>query len=432
MSSSSSSPKKQLTILFTPIDGFGHVHACIGIAEALKKRGHRIVFGVAPGWKGKLLPYGFEEILYGEETKPSEIFTNIVKTFGNELRKNSYDQLEIFHNYAQCNFVNMAKNGDPLLLDLVKKVKPDIIIFDHYVCQPSLVTAGVPWIWLFSPNPLGLNEENCPPRNSGYPTDSDHNQWDRFRKEVKRIYEPLWEEFNQWLIEQSAPPLTKQMWPFFQNPSPYLNLYLYPEEIDYTDLRPSPLKWFRCNASVRTSESKDEFQLSENLTNKPGKLIYMSMGTIGSADLLLMKRLIEILGKSPHRFIISKGPLGDEYSLPDNMWGEKVVPQIKILPIVDLVITHGGNSTINETLYFGKPSIILPLFYDQFDNAQRLQEKGYGIRLDSYYCSEEELLNAIEKLLVDKELTEKLKIMSKKMKETDNRSKVAELIEALV
>ncbi|CAF2792136.1 unnamed protein product [Rotaria sp. Silwood2] len=156
------------------------------------------------------------------------------------------------------------------------------------------------------------------------------------------------------------------------------------------------------------------------------------MGTIGSADLSLMKRLIEILEKSPYRFIISKGPLGDEYALPDNMWGEKVVPQIKILPIVDLVITHGGNSTINEILYFGKPSIILPLFYDQFDNAQRLQEKGYGIRLDAYYCSEEELLNAIEKLLADKELTEKLKIMSKKMKETDNRSEIVELIEALV
>ncbi|CAF3034014.1 unnamed protein product [Rotaria sp. Silwood2] len=401
----SSSSKKQLTILFTPFDGFGHVYGCIGIAEALKKRGHRIIFGVTTGWKGKLLPYGFEEILYGEETIPSQIHTNTIKLLGNELRKNSYGQLEIFHHHAQCSFVNMVKNGEPFLRDLVKKVKPDIIIIDHYVCQPSLVSAGVPWIWLFSANPLGLSEENCSPRNSGYATDSDRNQWDRFRKEVKRIYEPLWEEFNQWLIEQSASPLTKQMWPFFQNSSPYLNLYLYPEEIDYTDLRPSPLKWFRCNASVRTSESEDEFQLSENLANKPGKLIYMSMGTIGSADLSLMKRLIEILEKSPYRFIISKGPLGDEYALPDNMWGEKVVPQIKILPIVDLVITHGGNSTINEILYFGKPSIILPLFYDQFDNAQRLQEKGYGIRLDAYYCSEEELLNAIEKLLADKELT---------------------------
>jgi hypothetical protein len=85
-------------------------------------------------------------------------------------------------------------------------------------------------------NSLGLNEENCPPRGSGYPTDGDRNQWDKFRKEVKRIYDPLWKEFNQWIIEQGTPSLTKQMWPFLQNASPYLNIYLCPKEIDYIDL----------------------------------------------------------------------------------------------------------------------------------------------------------------------------------------------------
>ncbi|CAF2406976.1 unnamed protein product [Rotaria sp. Silwood2] len=430
--SSSSSSKRQLTILFTPFDAFGHVHACIGIAEPLKQRGHRIVFGVAGGWQGKLLPYGFEEVLYGEETKPSQVHIDFIKNYASELRKNSYDQLAIFEHDSQRDFISMVKNDDPFLRDLVKKVKPDIIIVDHYVCQPSLVTAGVPWVWLMSANPLGLNEENCPPRGSGYPTDGDRSQWDEFRKELKRIYEPQWEEFNQWITEQGAPPLTKEMWPFFQNASPYLNLYLYPEETDYIDLRPNPPKWFRCDALVRTSESNDEFRLPEKLANKPGKLIFLSMGSFGSADLLLMKRLIDILEKSPHRFIISKGPLGDEYSLPDNMWGEKMVPQVQILPLVDLVITHGGNNTITENFYFGKPLIILPLFADQFDNAQRIQEKGFGIRLDTYYCSEEELLDAIEKLLADEELAEKLKILSKKMRETDNRAKVVELIEALV
>ncbi|CAG2118993.1 unnamed protein product, partial [Medioppia subpectinata] len=47
------------------------------------------------------------------------------------------------------------------------------------------------------------------------------------------------------------------------------------------------------------------------------------------------------------------GPLHDEYSLTDNMWGEGSVPQIQVLPLVDLVITHGGNNTVTETFYFG-------------------------------------------------------------------------------
>ncbi|CAF4037837.1 unnamed protein product [Adineta steineri] len=425
------SSKKQLTILFLPLDTLGHIHASIGIAEPLKQRGHRIVFGIATGWKGKISPYGFEEILYGEDTQPAELYVNFIKACSAELRKSSYDQLAVFEHCVQRNLINSVKYNDPFFRDLIKQIKPDIIIVDHYFCQPAIVTAGVPWVWLMSSNPLGLNEENCPPRGSGYPADSDRQQWDEFRQEFKRISDPNWEELNQWLIERGAPPLTKQMWPLFQNASSYLNLYLCPEEIDYTDLRPYPPKWVRCDALVQTSDICD-FQIPENLANKPGKLVYMSMGSFGSADLSLMTRLVNILAKSPNRFIISKGPLGDEYSLPDNIWGEKLVPQVKILPLVDLVITHGGNNTITEIFYFGKPLIILPLFGDQFDNAQRIEEKGFGIRLGTYSCSEEELLDAIEKLLADKQLEEKLKIISQKIKESDNRAKVAELIESLV
>ncbi len=70
-----------------------------------------------------------------------------------------------------------------------------------------------------------------------------------------------------------------------------------------------------------------------------------SMGSM-DADFDLMKRLITILSKYPNKFIVSKGPLHEQIVLSDNMWGKQSVPQIDILSIVDLVITHGGNNTI--------------------------------------------------------------------------------------
>ncbi|CAG2165010.1 unnamed protein product [Oppiella nova] len=109
---------------------------------------------------------------------------------------------------------------------------------------------------------------------------------------------------------------------------------------------------------------------------------------MGAADVKNMKRLVNILSKSKHRFIVSKGPFHEEYDLPVNMWGAATVPQIQVLPVVDLVVTHGGNNTTTETMYFGIPMIVLPLFLDQYDNAQRVEDKGFGIRLDAYQCSD--------------------------------------------
>jgi UDP:flavonoid glycosyltransferase YjiC (YdhE family) len=55
---------KKFTILFVPLDDSGHVNACIGLAECLRDRGHKIVVAIDPTFKGKLISYGFiEELL---------------------------------------------------------------------------------------------------------------------------------------------------------------------------------------------------------------------------------------------------------------------------------------------------------------------------------------------------------------------------------
>ena len=216
--------------------------------------------------------------------------------------------------------------------------------------------------------------------------------------------------------------------------SPYLNIYGYPEELDYTDVRPQSDKWFRIDAFMRTGEQ--EFKLPKNFekidqNGNIQKLIYLSMGFKGCIDVQLMKRLVDILSKSPHKYIISKGLLGDKYELPDNMWGQNSVPQTRVLPFVDLVITHGGNNTVTEAFSLGKPMIVMPLFADQFDNAQRVHEKGFGLRMDPYICTEEELLGGIEKLLNDNDLKKRLDQAAKRIAQLNSLAKAAELIENL-
>ena len=76
--------------------------------------------------------------------------------------------------------------------------------------------------------------------------------------------------------------------------------------------------------------------------------------------------------------------------------------------------------------------IVLPLFSDQFDNAQRVAEKGYGARLDTYNFTEQELLDAIERLINDEELKQRLAVAAKRIEASNSKEKACERIEALV
>lgn len=252
--------------------------------------------------------------------------------------------------------------------------------------------------------------------------------WKAFHRETVEAYGEDWSRFNSFVQEVGAPPLKHRG--KFSNHSPFLNIYLCPKELDYEDIAPKDEKWFAIDSLLRTDQlnQKQEFQIPDPLRERSGKLIYLSMGTMCCSELNLIKRLVEILSKSKHRFIVSKGPMGDDVKLADNMWGQNSLPQIQILPVVDLVITHGGNNTVTESLYFGKPMVVLPVFSDQYDTAQRLCERGLAIRLDPYFCTETELLNAIENLLNDSELISKYKNISQRIKNSKSRETAAEKI----
>ena len=57
------------------------------------------------------------------------------------------------------------------------------------------------------------------------------------------------------------------------------------------------------------------------------------------------------------------------------------VPHGPILPAVDLVVGHGGLSTITGALAAGTPLVIIPQGRDQDDNAERIQRTGVGLAL---------------------------------------------------
>ena len=391
-----------------PESAYGPTNNCIGIANVLRQHGHRVVFAAEASWAGRLAPLGFVEDLVdlappapapadGDDIAPEQsagqFWTDFIRDTSPEFRKPTIEQLATFVQPTWQALIDGARYCEPQLREIIARNRPDVIIEDNVNCFPALVTAGVPFVRMASCNPLEVRGPNLPPVFSGYPID-DRTGWDEFRDEYDRTHRPMWAEYDDWAQSCGTPALPDLD---FIHTSQQLNMYLYPQAIDYLDQRPLDSTWHRLDSSVRGTDAS--FELPDNLRGGDGALIYLSLGSLGSADIGLMRRLVDVLGRTPHRYIVSKGPLADEYELPDNMWGARQVPQTNVLPMVDLVITHGGNNTTTESFHFGKPMVLLPLFWDQYDNAQRMHELGFGVRLATYAFTDDEMTDALATVL---------------------------------
>jgi len=423
-----------LTILFMPESAYGPTNNCIGIGDVLRGRGHRVVFAAEASWKGKLAALGFDEALVdlappsenAEAGDAGQFWKDFIRDTAKEFRRPTIEQLATFMAPTWQALIDGARYCEPQLQTILAEVRPDVVVEDNVVCFPALVTAGAPFVRILSCNPLEMRGLDVPPPYSGLGR-VDRAGWERFRSEYDRTHRPVWAPFNAWVQEQGAPPLPDLE---FIHSSEQLNLYVYPEVIDYTDRRPLDATWHRLDSSVRQTD--EEFELPAKLRDRPdgSALVYLSLGSLGSADVQLMQRLVDVLGRTEHRYIVSKGPRHDEFELALNMWGAAFLPQTRVIPLVDIVITHGGNNTVTEALHFGKPMIVLPLFWDQHDNAQRVHEAGLGVRLDTYTFSDEQMRPALRLLLGNRDLRKRLDGIGKAIRSRNGVAAAARRIEA--
>ncbi len=421
------------TIVFFPESAFGPTNNCIGIGNVLRERGHRVVFVLEESFAGTLEAKGFEERLMrlgpapAEAEVPGQFWIDFIRDTAPVFRKSTIEQLEGFIGPTWRALIDGAKYVNPRLAEIFEEVQPDVIVEDNVVAFPAITASGRPWVRIVSCNPMEMKDPAIAPFSSGYPV-ADRSAWPEFLREVRRTHADMWMDFDAFCRANGEPGLTYgDLGPEFIAASLYLNLYSYPREADYEREVPLGPAWHRLDSTVRAPET--DWQIPPHLAERDGALIYLSLGSLGSADVTLMQRLVDLLATTEHRVIVSKGPLADQITLHDNQVGEAFLPQPAILPKVDLVITHGGNNTVTEAFHHGKPMIVLPLFWDQVDNAQRVEETGFGRRLSTYGFRDEELTDAIDELLADKPLAKRLKAMSKRVKASSGTKRAADLIE---
>ncbi|XP_068587124.1 UDP glucuronosyltransferase 5 family, polypeptide C1 [Cebidichthys violaceus] len=155
---------------------------------------------------------------------------------------------------------------------------------------------------------------------------------------------------------------------------------------------------FQCKPAQPLPEHLEEFVQS---SGEHGVII-MSLGTFVSelpAD--ITNEMAAAFAKLPQKVIWRhKGDrpatLGNNTLLVDWM------PQNDLLghPKMKLFVAHGGTNGVQEAIYHGVPVVGLPVFFDQYDNLLRLQERG-GAKILTLATVDKDnnFLNAIQEVL---------------------------------
>jgi UDP:flavonoid glycosyltransferase YjiC (YdhE family) len=74
--------------------------------------------------------------------------------------------------------------------------------------------------------------------------------------------------------------------------------------------------------------------------------------------------------------LLAKGGEQIPPSLPDNVFHCDYAPFSEVFPLASIVVHHGGIGTSAQALAAGVPQLIMPMAFDQADNAKRLQILG--------------------------------------------------------
>lgn len=141
---------------------------------------------------------------------------------------------------------------------------------------------------------------------------------------------------------------------------------------------------------------------AETIEKARDKLVYISMGTVNNDMLPFYKTCLSAFANTDFQVILSVGhlvPLEELETPAENISVFPQVDQIAVLQQADAFISHCGMNSVNESLYFGVPLIMLPQTSEQRGVAERVHQLGAGIQLRKPDTAS--ILDAVNKLFAD-------------------------------
>ena len=362
--------KIKIDVVVVPLSG--HLYPTMNLlAPLLNNPRYEIRLFTGPQKKAVAEAVGFQVL---------PILEGHVKEF--EKAANNKEQLGIISAYRQLSasldLINRVSNQ---LIQEWTNHRPDIVIVDFITLSGGLVAEqmGIPWITTMATQ-FAIETTEGPPCFFGG-MGAPQNSWQVLEQFLGRKITRLGKRIVTFLLRDR---LRRYHFKLYNQKgqetiySPYSILGIGMKEVELKKGFPEHYRWVGpFGASV---EAVEDYPLDLSaFPNRKKVLVTCGTQLAWAKDNLIYqtKQLAKV--HPDFHFFVTRGVGGQPFkceNLMENLSVVSYLPYKEYIPQMDYVIHHGGAGIFYQCIIYGKPSLILPHDYDQFDYAVRGVEAG--------------------------------------------------------
>jgi MGT family glycosyltransferase len=419
--------------IFVNVPAHGHVNPTLPVVQELVARGETVIY---------YLTEEFRPIVEatGATFRP---YTSLLEQMNAPTSFSASDMSRNALNIMPLRMLDEATSVLPQIIEEVRAEQPDCILYDMMSLTGKILARSlhVPAILLRpsyaaneqtsvmrqmmatqqngSPNSAFSRMPFGPPMAGG--TGASEDMRSAFTGRFAQLDEQLATLCQQYGVEPF------RMLEMFSG-SEALNIVFIPREFQPRGETFDERRYVFVGPSLAPRPATTSFPL-EKLIGRT--VLFISLGTVFNNQAAFFNACFAAFHAEPWLVVLSRGKRVDPAALdpiPSNFLVEPYVPQLEILQRASAFISHGGMNSTMESLYYGVPLVVVPQMPEQAMTAQRVNELGLGIMLDSSTLTPESLRLAVERVMNDSAFHTRVSEMQHHIRNAGGYKKAADAI----
>ncbi|AOS62985.1 macrolide family glycosyltransferase [Actinoalloteichus hymeniacidonis] len=377
--------------------GAGHINPTLGLVTELVRRGHRVIYCAPREYADRILETGAEHHPTVSTWKAHDQAQQVPQMHGKELVR----------------AMRLLLEETKAILPVAAQVeRPDLVVHDGTLAWWGRILAQrwqVPSVETW-PNFVS-NAEWSMAKN--YTTINPFSP--RFLLQTARI--------ARFLRSEGVTSIGR----FFNGDEATSRLVLLPRAFQYEGDTFGGT--FQFVGPMLTERS---FQADWQPTASPVTLI--ALGTAYNARPEFYRMVLESAADRPGQIVMAIGDVDRELlgPVPPNVEIHRQVPQLAVLRHAQAFVTHAGMGSTMESLSHSVPMVALPQMAEQRANADRIVDLGLGRALDPEVLTAEALWEAVDGVMHDPGIRDRLAWMRGEIAESGGAASAADTVENLL